>query len=139
MKNYEKPVAMINEDMSEGVYAASGWGQSSSCWTCSGDGKQESEVSRTDWRFQINGSHINERHEADVYATFIFDTNISTADFCGYQPVELVGNKAVFRLTNYSNGVNPNENFGGGALNVTTSAAVTSLTVSVSIADGGAN
>ncbi len=28
MKNYEKPIVMINEDMAEGVYAASG-----DCWT----------------------------------------------------------------------------------------------------------
>lgn len=45
MKNYEKPVVKINEDISEGVYAASG-DEAADCWTVKADSVQ-------DW----NGSH----------------------------------------------------------------------------------
>lgn len=47
MKSYEKPIAVVNDEISEGVYAASGDGETSTdCWTVEG-------VSVQDW----NGSH----------------------------------------------------------------------------------
>lgn len=132
MKKYEKPIVMVNEELAEGVYAASG------CWTASGGGTQTSVTARTDFRFQIDGAHKNEAHAARVYITFKFDQNIKTAEFSGYTPMGLGSDTVVFELTNLSGGVNPNENFGGAALNVTTVDPVTSLTLmSVSISDGG--
>ena len=44
MKDYQKPVVMVNEELAEGIYAASG--ESSECWTIDA-------VSVQDW----NGSH----------------------------------------------------------------------------------
>lgn len=51
MKSYEKPIAVVNDEISEGVYAASGaggggGGSSTDCWTVDA-------VSVQDW----NGSH----------------------------------------------------------------------------------
>lgn len=136
MKRYEKPVVMINEELAEGVYAASG------CWTAGGTGKQTRVSSRDDFRFQINGSHISEAHAAKVIATFTFDLPVNSATFCGYKPIGDISAGATvvqFELTNYSGGVNPDENFGGGALNVVTvDKNVTELTlISVTISDAG--
>lgn len=33
MKTYEKPIAVVNDELSEGVYAASGGASSADCWT----------------------------------------------------------------------------------------------------------
>lgn len=55
MKNYEKPVVLANEDVAEGVYAASG----GNCWT-------PTILSSQDW----NGSHhvfeVHNSHSASV-------------------------------------------------------------------------
>lgn len=50
--NYEKPIIFVNEELSEGVYAASGSIDSSDCWTIN-------PVSVQDW----NGSH----HVFEIY------------------------------------------------------------------------
>ena len=140
MKKYERPVVLVNEDLAEGVYAASG----KSCWTANGAGKQTAVSSRGDFRFQINGVHHGEeRHAASVYITFTFDQMVKEAEFCGYPIVSSglsAGTKIVtFELTNLSGGVNPTENFGGGALNVKSlDESLTSLElISVVIVDGG--
>ena len=140
MKKYERPVVLVNEELAEGVYAASGANAIQvGCWTASGAGRQESVTARTDWRFQIDGYHIAEAHAAKVYITFVFDQDISTADFSGYPKCSLSGKTAVFELSNLSGGVNGNEAFGGAALNVETVNAVTAVTLeSVTITDGGA-
>lgn len=136
MKKYEKPVVMINEELAEGVYAASG------CWTANGAGRQTRVSSREDFRFQVNGSHIAVAHTGKVIVTFIFDQPVKAAEFCGYQLLgDISGGATVvqFELTNYSGGVNPSENFGGGALNVkTVDDNLTELElISVTISDGG--
>lgn len=46
MKSYEKPIAVVNDEVSEGVYAASGGASSADCWTIN-------PYSVQDW----NGSH----------------------------------------------------------------------------------
>lgn len=46
MKTYERPVVLVNEELAEGVYAASGAAESADCWTVDATSVQ-------DW----NGSH----------------------------------------------------------------------------------
>ena len=46
MKSYEKPMVMVNDGLSEGIYAASGATEAADCWTVT-------PVSVQDW----NGSH----------------------------------------------------------------------------------
>lgn len=54
MKNYVKPVAFANSDLSEGVFMASG---SSDCYTVSATIHQKPELGRGDYRIQVNGVH----------------------------------------------------------------------------------
>lgn len=51
MKNYEKPIIMNNEEMSEGVYMASG------CYTATAQITQTPELGREDYCIQVNGTH----------------------------------------------------------------------------------
>lgn len=51
MKRYDKPSILVNEELSEGVYAASG------CYTVTTQVHQEMQTGRGDYRIQINGDH----------------------------------------------------------------------------------
>lgn len=52
MKNYEKPIVMLNEDIAEGVYAGSG-----DCYTFRIKKVQTPEQGRNNYKFQIDGTH----------------------------------------------------------------------------------
>ncbi len=53
MKNYDKPIVLVNPQLAEGVYLASG----DSCYSTSAVIHQRPEVGRGDYRIQINGKH----------------------------------------------------------------------------------
>lgn len=52
MKNYVRPVALVNEELAEGVYAASG-----DCYTFTANIHQTPQDGRGDYRIQLNGVH----------------------------------------------------------------------------------
>ncbi len=54
MKKYEKPVVLVNEDLAEGVYAASG----SECYKVVITGHQYPEGERLNHIFQFDGEHM---------------------------------------------------------------------------------
>lgn len=51
MKKYSKPTILVNDEYSEGVYAASG------CYTVTASIRQDNQTGRTDYRIQVNGKH----------------------------------------------------------------------------------
>ena len=53
MREYVKPVVLANDELSEGVYAASG----SDCYTVNANMHQHPEQGRGDYRIQMNGVH----------------------------------------------------------------------------------
>lgn len=59
MVNYEKPVILANEDVSEGVYTASGddGGSDEDCYSVTAYIHQWPETGRGDYRIQVNGVH----------------------------------------------------------------------------------
>lgn len=59
MTNYEKPVILANEDVAEGVYAASGAmsGGGEDCYTVTVSIHQTPETGREDFRFQVDAVH----------------------------------------------------------------------------------
>lgn len=84
MKNYEKPILVKTEQMSEGVYLASG---ASGCWTFTyrktgNDVPSEGQGQE----FQIDGSHNNpEHHLAYPVITLTFNQTItSVSSTSGY-------------------------------------------------------
>lgn len=52
MKNYEKPIITINEELAEGVYAASG-----DCYTFTAEIVQDPKLGHEVYTIQMNGDH----------------------------------------------------------------------------------
>lgn len=52
MKKYEKPIVLVNEELAEGVYAASG-----DCYTVSADIVQRPELGKDTYTVQMDGVH----------------------------------------------------------------------------------
>lgn len=62
MKNYVKPMVLSNEELAEGVYAASG----SECYTVTANIHQTPQTGRDDYRIQLNGRHAaSDGHSTD--------------------------------------------------------------------------
>ena len=57
MKNYIKPIVLANEDLSEGVYAASGMASGNDCYTVTAYIHQIPETGRGDFRIQVDAVH----------------------------------------------------------------------------------
>ena len=55
MRNYMKPVVIVNSEVSEGVYAASG--SADECYTVTAYIHQRPQMGRGDYRIQVNGRH----------------------------------------------------------------------------------
>lgn len=60
MKNYTAPIAIMNEDLMEGIYAASG----SKCYSVRANIHQSPEQGRGDYRIQVTAQH-NADHTCD--------------------------------------------------------------------------
>lgn len=87
MKEYVKPIILLNEEIAEGVYAASG----DTCWTVSqrGDVVHSYEGRKV---FFIDLTHDGSAHDsAGAKVTFTFNFNVSHA-FCGGSTAECNGN-----------------------------------------------
>lgn len=63
MKTYEKPVVLANEELAEGVYAASGAG-GSDCYEVTAYIHQTPQTGRGDYRIQVNGKHNATGHHS---------------------------------------------------------------------------
>mgnify|MGYP007113748271 FL=1 len=66
MKKYENPIVMVDENLSEGVYTASG----SDCYTVATNIHQTPQLGRGDYRIQVNGTHAaNDGHHSGQQET----------------------------------------------------------------------
>lgn len=66
-KLYSKPVVLLNEELSEGVYAASG----SDCYTASATIHQRPQTGRGDYRMQVNGRHSSDYHHGNAQVAIL--------------------------------------------------------------------
>lgn len=80
MKKYERPVIIKNEELAEGVYAASG-ASVADCYSASCSIHQRPENGRGDYRIQMNAVHAAADGHHSGKQTFIISFN---------QPVEYV-------------------------------------------------
>lgn len=65
MKDYVKPIVLANEELAEGVYAASGdGGNGGDCYTVTAYIHQTPEEGRGDFRIQVDGVHNAESHHS---------------------------------------------------------------------------
>lgn len=111
MKNYVKPVVLVNDEMSEGVYAASG----AACYTTRARIVQTPEQGRGTYCIQIYADHAaaDNHHSTEQKVRIVFNMPVSyswsgvvksyTGD--GTSSLELV-------LGHHNNGVENNIGFG---------------------------
>ena len=118
MKNkYEKPTIILNEELSEGVYAASG-SVGSDCYTVSAYIHQKPETGRGDYRIQVNGIHAasNGHHSGEQILTLSFNQPVNYSWSNGTL-VSGDGTSSISIKYNYHN--NGNDNIGMGDIVVT--------------------
>lgn len=74
MKNYVKPVVLDNEEVFEGVYAASG-----NCYTVTTSIHQDPQEGRIDYRIQVNGTHAADdgHHGGEQVLTLSFNMPVT--------------------------------------------------------------
>lgn len=114
MTDYEKPLVLSNEDVAEGVYAASGVSAGGGdCYTVEVYFHQGMEEGRQDYRMQVNGVHAAADDHHSGQQTLILSFN---------QPVEYVssngtlagGDNTTSISINYNYHNNGNDNIGLG-------------------------
>lgn len=110
MKGYEKPVVLVNEELSEGIYAASG------CYTITTNVHQELQNGRGDYRIQVNAKHQSDHSCTKQTLTISFNMPVEYKQSTGTLVGSGTGTTIVVEY-NYFN--NPTDNIGLGDLIVT--------------------
>lgn len=80
MTNYEKPIVLSNEDLAEGVYAASGVpGSGADCYTVTAYIHQTPETGRGDFRIQVNAVHaaLDDHHSGKQVLVLYFNQAVT--------------------------------------------------------------
>lgn len=106
MMNYEKPIILANEDVAEGVYAASGAGISTDCWNIGVSSVQ-------DWNGSENTFEVKMTHSTgvvhitnNVVITLIFSTAVTNVRTEGGVSCTFSGNTATVTRQLHANGYN---------------------------------
>lgn len=79
MREYVSPVIIPNEELAEGVYAASGAVVGSDCYTVTARIHQTPETGRGDYRIQVDGVHAasDNHHSGEQVLTLAFNMPVS--------------------------------------------------------------
>ena len=100
MKGYEKPMVMVADGLSEGVYAASGAAAgetSTDCWTVSGRSVQDWNGSHNVFEISAKHSTAVEHISGETTVTIVFNNNIT--DAYSEFPCSFSGNTATVTRT----------------------------------------
>ena len=137
MSNYKKPVVLLNEELSEGVYAASGDEVSgggltnSECWTVKARIHQSPETGRGDYRIQVDAYHTNPgHHNSGAIVTIVFNQSVSVTNAGGGAWVKQGQGSTISVEFNIGTS-NANESKGWGDLIVTSDAGLEILDVGI--------
>lgn len=113
MKDYIKPIILANEDLAEGVYAASGMASGNDCYTVTAYIHQTPETGRGDFRIQVNGVHQagDGHHSGKQTLVLYFNQEVTYKGSNG----SLVGGDGTSSISiDYSYHNNGNDNIGLG-------------------------
>lgn len=118
MKSYEEPVLVDNEEVFEGVYAASGSIAGSDCYTVTAYIHQTPEAGRGDYRIQVNGTHAaaDGHHSGEQVLSLSFNQPVVYSSSNGTL-LSGSGTSTIRIKYNYHN--NANDNIGLGDVVVT--------------------
>lgn len=112
MKNYVKPIALLNEEIMEGVYAASGSG----CYSVRTNIHQKPETGRGDYRIQVNATHKADHTCSEQILTLMFNQEVTYVSSNG--SLAGAGTSNVIKIK-YSYWNNPTDDIGLGDVVVT--------------------
>ncbi len=76
MKKYERPVVLVNEELAEGVYAASGY-NGGDCYVITAEIKQTPELGRENYTIQCDADHITTHHGTSQLMTISFNQPVT--------------------------------------------------------------
>lgn len=101
MKNYEKPIVVANDELAEGVYAASGAGEAD-CWTISAKSVQ-------DWNgshhvFEVTIDHSDLVQHISTESTSVLTFNHDLTDAYSEFSTSFSGNTVTVVRTSHANG-----------------------------------
>jgi hypothetical protein len=133
MEGYSSPIVLRNEEISEGVFAASG---GAACYTSVTSTMQLPETGRETYKIQVNGVHdAADGHVTDVQTLTISFSQAVNFVSCNMQGASLQSGDGTstlkIGLTYHQNGY---DKIGGGDLEVTSGAGLE--VTGVSISDG---
>lgn len=126
MKNYEKPVLLVNEELAEGVYAASGI---NTCYTVSYNIHQSPQDGGSgEYRIQFDGAHSAEHHGSAQTLVISFNQSVN---YVGSNGSLVSGNNTSSLEIDFAYHQNGGDNIGFGDLIVNSNAglSVTGATV----------
>ena len=109
MKKYSKPTILVNDEYSEGVYAASG------CYTVTASIRQDNQIGRTDYRIQVDGKHDSDHKRDAQTLTVSFNMPVEYKSSSGTPQVQ----EGTTIVVKYNYHQNPTDNIGLGDLVVT--------------------
>lgn len=125
MKNYTKPIMIVNEELAEGIYAASG---ASECYTVTSNIHQGPQTGRGDFRIQINGMHKADHTKETQWLHITFNLPVVYKSSNGILESGDGTNTLCIR---YSYHQNPNDNIGLGDLVVESDAGLAILNLRI--------
>ena len=124
MREYKKPVVTVDNELAEGVYAASGAG----CYSASAYIHQTPQTGRGDYRIEVNGKHSADHTKEAQVLTISFNQNVT---YVSGGAGLISGNGTSTLKVKLSYHQNPNDNIGFGDLVVTAGAGLAIAGVSI--------
>lgn len=117
MSNYEKPIVLANSELSEGVYAASGY-QGTGNYNVTANIHQRPETGRQDYRIQVDANYTSDGEKGNGQILTVTFNKPVTGVTCpaGGTVIQGAGNTIIIQ---YDKTPNNNENIGFGDLIVT--------------------
>ena len=116
MQNYSKPLVLANEELAEGVYAASG-----DCYTCKGRIAQWPATGNEQYVIQFDAKHVNaDHHSTGQVLTITFNKPVVFKECYGNGAKYESGSGTNTLKISYTYHNNSNDNIGLGDLKVMT-------------------
>ena len=110
MKAYERPIVLVNEELAEGVYAASGAEVSTDCWTVDVTRDQEDAGGYSTYRVAATHSNSVTHISTKTVVTVVFDGAVTSAEYEGFD-VSVSGNTVTLTRESHANGYYSGDNF----------------------------
>lgn len=122
---YQKPTIFKTEDLTEGVYAASG---STGCYTATAYIHQTPQTGRGDYRIQVDGVHKADHTRETQWLHITFNQPVT---YSGSQGTLISGSGTTTLVIEYHYHQNPSDNIGLGDLIVTSDPGLAVTSVSI--------